>query len=481
MNKINKAWSKVWPWISFSVGFLLTIFDKAICTWLVKNGFEQNDAEHFIWFLSVLFVFSPCVIIMKEFISTTKEIKVKAIGLSQKYNDLLVWKNNEREDKICITVSDLDDYLILLPLHLSIRRFFKGLNVQIITRCCGSDKKAIEALLTGESNFAITDPHYLQDYKDKDLVFLAPLITQTPMWWMMKGGSPEPKNKNIKIKIFSYETDNNQSSTSTGRLLKNKLAEFKRLGIKVEVKIIKNVVEELLSKLRNIDLDSRNDTLIGNYTTISGEKGLDGLKKDKDKISAFDCLLFSCKEKNETIQKIVSQYFLTFDYFLVTEPDCSFIKNALGYKANAIEETVNGAVFTGIISTRQYLREYPVASLKMLRGLREGILMSNILFMNHDTDTIKYAFTEALKAASKEQTAILFDAALGNIQDFELSASFFPNDLILLGVDKLDEIYRKYYNSTRYGNVILTSTGSHADIDDKNIKFLLKGLGYDCK
>ena len=387
-------------------------------------------------------------------------------------------------------------YLILLPLHLS-KRYLKGMGVDIRTRCCGSDQKAIEELVSGNSNFAITDPHYLKEYKNPDLILLSPLITNSPMWWMERDGGNTDKKRNV-IRVFSYDDfvekrdgcGKEITDTFTSRLLKKQIKKLKESARgkieKIEILTIQKVVSELCKELEKINFSTRDSSLISNYKGAKGGKGLVGLREDVDKISAFECLLFSCRETDNTeVATIMTNYFSKIDYFLVTEPDCSFIKK-LGYtECNA--SLNNAPIFTAVITTRTYLKEFPVASLKMLRGLRNGILKTNLLLMKQDTAMIKKAFEDAFD----EQKVQLFKTAFGSIQSFVLDSTFFPNDLILLDREKkfvetddkdIENIIDKYKDSN-YGDALLSRSekkGRTSDLSDDNIKFIIQGLGYDC-
>lgn len=430
------------------------------------------------WCLSILLIIGPWIYKMHKLVSSTRGIIESADMFANKLNELSIWKKNEQVDKINITVSDLDDYLILMPLHLSVQTL-KGMDVKIQTSCCGSDKKAIEKLLSGESKFAITDPYYLVGHENSDLILLAPIITESPMWWMSKENI---SGRQKKVQIFSYESE--QKDTYTSRLLQKKINSLKLRPNEYEVFTIEDVVNQLNLQLKSaVDeaASERSNLLIEEYEADDGSKGLDGLKKDSKKISAFECLLFSCGDGiNSKISTITREYFRQFDYFLVTEPDCSFIKKILSYKAESVSLD-NSSIFTGLITTRHYMREFPVECLKTLRGLRDGIFRSNIVLMNKDAITIKNAFHDALMAFSKDKKAQYFKQALESIDAFMLSEKYFPDDLIVF--DNTMTKYKKY-NLNKFKAFLLRASNDHgkdSDFDNQSIKFIINGLGYDCK
>lgn len=518
-----KIWEKYdfWKWTLSILGFISTLLTPLIDEKSGELNIEGGYLRFLIIFISVLVAVVPWILSWKKqltdlksnistiintfseenvslhskledvtsLVTAAKDMNINATNITEKINEMAIWRKNEQEDKIKITVSDLDDYLILLPLHLSMR-YLKGLDVKIETRSCGSDKKAIEKLLSGKSDFAITDPYYLKEYHNPDLVLLAPLITKTPMWWMSR-----EKSGGEIIRIFSYETINEQDThdTYTSRLLKEQINKLGLNGGKYTIVTIKEVVEELCQRLDNgIKHSRREETLISSYVGQKGAKGLTGIREDIERITAFECLLFSCVENSDIdkrIRNITTEYFQSFDFFLVTEPDCSFIRDVLGYKADQVVID-DMSFFTGIITTRKHMREFPVASLKMLRGIRDGILMSNIVLMREDTQSIKKAFEDALIAVSKDQKAQLFKKALESIKKFELDATFFPNDLVILDTDKSyvekDSYYISMidkYKKSDYGDSILRTkvvNGKPADLKDPDIKFIIEGLGYDC-
>lgn len=486
MSNQRKKGKDLWFWLCTILGIIvaiLTPFINEIINKIAPSFSNKvSHIEFIFWSLSIILIFAPWIPKLKRVLLITEGIIDSAESLTQKFNEVAIWRKQEVE-KISIKISDLDDYLILLPLHLSVS-YLKGMDVIIDTSCCGSDNKAIQELLSGKSNFAITDPHYLSDYPDSDLVLLAPIITKAPMWWMSRDGDVPVKKP---LKIFSYEKSNNRKKkyTYTSRALDSQISKKGLKESNYSIYTIKEVVDDLCNRLSGI-INDHDETLINKLG------GLEGLKKEKKNIASFECLLFSCVENHDINQEIKAktiEYFKEFDFFLVTEPDSSFIKRILSYK----EEKVlldDDAIFTGVITTRTYLREFPVASLKFLMGIRDGILKSNIALMNKDSSMIKQAFQDALNyqnshsmVVSKAQKTQLFQEAFGSINDFLLDESFFPDDLILL--DTSNKYTSKKYHPTieKYKNNLIRTNkigGNPLDTDDPNVKFIIKGLGYDC-
>ena len=467
------------------VGFIIGVFG------FVLQFFKLSEGCLFFAQL-VLLTASMALLILPWLAALNKILKRLSItagiaeGLPAKLNELSIWRRNEQPEKIRITVSDFDDYLILLPLHLSIP-FLKGMDVEFETSCCGSDMKALEKLASGSCKFAITDPYYLKMFPTAGFVLLAPLIMKSPMWWLSKNSCSEA-SRSSPVRIFSYESKNKkrEAQTYTGRMLETQIQ--KSVSGSYEVYTIKKVVKELCRKLRESNVVQKGDrSLIDMYG------GLDKIEEKEESIAAFECLLFSCCIENSeevvSIGSIVREYFQQFDYFLLTEPDSSFVAQVLGCSAEQVSLDGGESIFTGIITTREYLYTYPVESLKMLRGLRDGLLKSNIALMNKDAKTIKKAFQKAIDykrgGFEKEQKKHLFINAFLAIDRFLLDESFFSDDLILLDTGMRftpDEApFNEYVR--KYGNYILQTTdagGKESDLKNESIKFIIKGLGYDC-
>lgn len=478
-------------WVTL-FGLILAIFSPFVDSIVIDAipSLENKNIfiEYACWCLSLLTIIGPWLYKMNKLIFATTGIIEGSGVITEKLNELSIWKKNEQLDKIKITISDLDDYLILLPLHLSVQ-ILKGMDVKVQTLCCGSDKNAIEELKAGKSKFAITDPYYLRNQKNSDLILLAPIITMSPMWWMYRNKNDKHSDNKKKIRIFSYESD--KKDTYTSRLLKKRIEDIGLTSGSYKIITIGNVVEELSQKLKEAVKraeEERAHSLIENYEAEDGSKSLAGLKKDSKKITAFECLLFSCNENKSkatdlnSVSKICQEYFRQFDYYLVTEPDCSFIRKMFLYEADSVSLNNNESIFTGLITTRHYLQEFPVECLKMLRGLRDGIFRSNILLMNKDAATIKKAFHDALAAFSKPEKAQYFKQALEAIDTFMLDEKCYPDDLVIF-----DNSMGKYkdYNLNRYKDFLLrkvsSDNGMDSDYDNQNIKFIINGLGYDCK
>lgn len=440
-------------------------------------------AQYSLWVISTAFLIVPWIIWLDRILDSLRVTAGISEQLPNKLNELTIWRRNEHQSRIKITVSDFDDYLILLPLHLSVF-FLKGMDVEFETRCCGSDRKALEELASGRCKFAITDPHYLNEFPNDDFVLLAPLITKSPMWWLshsLKKGQPSKPHPII----FSYEQrDASGSLTYTSRMLDAQIAKYGWKSGDYEVYTIPTVVEQLCEKLANVVKD-------GDGSLIDSYGGLARIKQEQS-IAAFECLLFSCTDDTDVrglIKNTIKDFFLQFDYFLLTEPDSSYVAKVFSLKQEPVSLD-NDYIFTGIITTRKYLHAYPVESLKMLRGLRDGLLKSNIALMNKDANTIKRAFQEALAykrgSIESEQKKHLFINAFKNIDRFLLDESFFPDDLILLDTGKKftpsdDALYRMYVQ--KYEKFILRSFeagGKESDLNNESIRFIIKGLGYDC-
>ena len=438
--------------------------------------------QYSIWVLSTGLFIVPWIWRATSILKRLSETAGIAEELPGKLNELTIWRRNEHLEKIRVTVSDFDDYLILLPLHLSMS-FLKGMDVEFETHCCGSDKKALEELASGNCKFAITDPYYLKDYPNSDFVLLAPMITKSPMWWLTPKRAVSLASG--PVRIFSYEKNEakNNAHTYTGRMLEAQISKYKWRKGDYEVHTVNTVIDELCDKLVGVVKDD-DGSLIDSFG------GLDAIRKAKS-ISAFECLLFSCLESNDVgnkIKKITEDYFRGFDYYLLTEPDSSFVLKLFSCDKELVTLD-NNYIFTGIITTRQYLNSYPVESLKMLRGLRDGLLKSNIALMNKNAKIIKKAFQDALSSQhsglNKGRKLQLFNNAFGFIDTFLLDESFFPDDLILLDTGMRftpdESPYNKYIEKYR-DNILRTSVigGKKSDLEDESIQFIIRGLGYDC-
>ena len=465
-------------------GFLFSIAGQAIK--YIPNLPEGllPVLQYAVWVLSTGLFVVPWIFRAHSILVRLNETAGIAEGLPGKLNELTIWRRNEHNEIIKVTVSDFDDYLILLPLHLSVS-FLKGMDVEFETHCCGSDKKALEELASGRCKFAITDPHYLKDFSDSDFVLLAPMITKTPMWWLYherKKTSPSGP-----VRIFSYEKNEpkNKALTYTSRMLEEQVSHKGWQKDDYEVMTVKTVIDELCARLSGVIMKG-DETLIDKYG------GLDVIKKEKS-ISAFECLLFSCLDNTAggKVKKIVEAYFREFDYYLLTEPDSSFVAKLFSCKPDLVTID-NNDIFTGIITTRHYLHTYPVECLKMLRGLRDGLLKSNIALMNKDAKMIKKAFQDALRyqhgSSNKDRKLQLFSNAFNGIDKFLLDESFFPDDLLLLDTEmkftsKDSPFYSEVANYvTTYLKYILRSNesaGKKSDLNDQSIEFIIKGLGYD--
>ena len=127
------------------VGFVIGAAGQALRFLFPQDSEFLPYLQYFVWVVSTGLIIVPWIWRANSILKRLTETAGIAEELPGKLNELTIWRRNEHLDKIRITVSDFDDYLILLPLHLSVS-FLKGMDVEFETHCCGSDKKALEEL-----------------------------------------------------------------------------------------------------------------------------------------------------------------------------------------------------------------------------------------------------------------------------------------------------------------------------------------------
>lgn len=391
-----------------------------------------------------------------------KKYKTDFDALQNQINNIALYRQYD-ENKLSISVSNLDDYFILMPLHLS-RETSKGMKLEINTKPCSSDKLAIEEVNKGNCMFAIADPSYLKEYKNDEssnLVLLSPLIQKVPLWLLEK-----KKNRTIgKKKLLTITKD---SDIFTGRIVNENFSAC-------DITTTDEFEKELLTIFQE-DIYYDESTL-NNIFKIRSDKASNN---DSKKRSLFSILLFSYadnKWKKETKEKIRWKI-EEFDYIFLTDPEVSFIKsitekekycvqsdkfssqvisktcakdehgNLIEYSDPTVEKRAEeGIIFSALIANRKMMENYYTTTIRFLRSLQVGILKTNIaLSTNEDGQDISNAFINSLKAEKekeKEYLAEIYQNALRvlkgdkkHLKDYLfLQESYYPNDLYIFTRD----------------------------------------------
>lgn len=464
------TWPTFWSILSIVLSLISIYEEKLIQYW----GWDKN-----------IFLFVPIAILISTilvFMSVIQSVKKEL----DNYEDVTKWiKDNPNyqnaltdhidsialykkyDDKVLqITVSDFDDFFVLMPLHIA-KKKSGCMNLTIVTSPSRSDKEALDKIADPEKEFmfAITDPSYLIDptfnKKYKDLVIIAPLVCGVPLWLLAK-------ENNTLSNLLTVSTD---TEVYTGRvvdgLFKNAISNT-------------DTVDSIESEMRDIYLKDKNcNKILRKYFASLFEqqrsKKKDSHKEIINKIG-FSHLLFlfsgdwapSTKESMRTLFKRYDAFFLTDpemsyirktilndtkEYKILDEFDGKIINKALKKERTTGHYTVyssiedekkdeNKIIFTAVIANKRKMQSNPIMALRFLRCLQIGILKTNIaLTTTENTENFQEIF-----AGSTNTHKELYTTAFKDIKnnEFLIKDNNYPNDLYIPKKRGIASEYNEY-------------------------------------
>lgn len=374
--------------------------------------------------------------------------------------DEIALYNKYDADNLQVSVSDFDDFFVLMPLYFA-KRVAKSQQLLIKTIRSGSDLGALENIYDDNKEdciFAITDPSYLlekKEFSDK-LVFIAPIVRGVPLWLLQKRNNN--KTDGIKHKLLTVSNDQN---VFTGRVVKRNFDE--------EFFEIHTTVNNIfLNRILNI---YKRDNFYKNSLIYCKE-------------TKFEYLLYSYSEEwNSKTKTDIRNVFLEFDFIFLTDPEITYLKNVIlkekgklyysetpkignvyinktgSYDEHSLLKRFDNlidanhaekqVIFSAIIANKKKLENNPINSLRFLRCIQLGLLKTNIaLTTEENNDNISVIFSQSFDQIEDIPKYNLYRQAFKNLKtkNFLIKEWNYPNDLIwpTSHHDTCDDLYETY-------------------------------------
>lgn len=380
--------------------------------------------------------------VVKEQGDKFKELAQNYQNFETKIQEFAVWREeSEVLHTISLKVYNMDDYIINLPFLLS-QKAFQGEKLQVTIENCYTDEKAIEKVLE-YGGIAIADPYYVpivleKNPSESELIILSPLIMRNPLKHLKKEGGG-------KILVYDASVD-----STAGRLSEVKTRLTVGESDNADVVSLKKFVRELLGIINAESFWQKSPKDIMEKRieyqnvfrdlakTIGKNKGIATQEEEEESLlgrteqdihwyERFIYILSFWDFAQEEEKTQIRNYFQQYAEFYLMEPEFTIISQYIlkeaGYKSACLPDSDRNIIFTLIITTRSYLRNYPLVVLKFLKAIRVGILRTHSVLNVGNIERI----SRELRNNSFGQDAH-YKSAIERILDFlEKSKEKLPN------------------------------------------------------
>lgn len=432
--------------------------------------------------------------------NTNKELEKKIDALQAKTDTIGIWTQNELLHSVSVKVYNMDDYIINLPFLLS-QKSFRAENLKIMVENCYTDKKAIEKVVK-HGGIAIVDPYYVKEVtnpKNEELVILSPLVIRNPIKCL------EHSNQGEKVLVYD------KSPQSTSGLL------FPETGLNNNMVVsLKDFVKSLLDIIKNKKifgaiLVEKNEKLAKLKEVLEGYiKQVSPIQQNNESdnpIEWYEIFIYILSlwvlapETNKELDlKELEKEFEKYSKLYLMEPELTMIQkfilspNLMPNKDEIKRPEGNNEyrdiIFTAVITTKKYLRAYPLVVLKFLKAVRVGILRCHSVLnegnsdvqsnsINYISDEIKKNYLGSTSGQQYKDAVLTILERLAKLDDnskFDIK-NLYPNDLVIFGNDD-STIYtiRLKKRDQELANFILNQETLDDDLK-KKVQFIRDGLG----
>jgi hypothetical protein len=373
------------------------------------------------------------------------EIESTNTKLGIKLDCIGIWSKTDIPEKIPVNVTNMDEYVIHIPFHLASKAFLAE-RIEIIPKSQGSDEEAIKHILTNGGGIAIADPFVIQrnEFVGKDLLILSPIVIKYPILHLDNNISGKER------KILSY--DKKGETSAAARVLSSECNDIDNDNILT----IKDISRELMDAIRkHIDTnknDEYNSEDVQFLHKMEKYRSTDSDNKFHYSTFIFELSIFSSsfihEPKYNDLKTFLISEFDSFSDFYLMEPELTYIKDII-LQISKVPQQIKDSekVFTCVITTKKYVSENPLLTLKFLKALRIGILKCHTLFSAGNIFLeLKEVFNND-NIPHNDSISPLLEKIENKSHNF--NKDLYPTDLILYNSSIEEDIKKIGFNTAR--------------------------------